>query len=414
MAKKITIKLIELTYFLSICLPIYSANKIGSYIKIFGNFNVIHLLLLVSLFLIVLNKTIAGISKITKFDGLVLLYIVFSFIMAGVGILSKYDNVFVELVWYVVPALFYFLIKYLSENGLSILDFMDLTYIAMFGNCIFNLVMYLTKDSSLWGYRSFLGTKYGGNYYTVLCLTFSYGIHLLYNKERRIQPILVILNSALTIWCLIVAQSRSLMILALIPGLVVLFLSFKDHNSKRGKMAKFVLIIVAIGLSIIGVQQLMSSDLAMANRLAVMSLFSEEDTFMVRVYSFWYNLKLLFSNILGRGLGYPLYFYGKSGIKLNEVIFLDNTFITEAVRGGFIILVILLYAILKPLRSLKKKFRYTGDTIYLTIFVAYAVFVLNSTMMTAQSIHGFAVSVAMWSFISVCVNENKNDRIQGE
>lgn len=400
----IILRIIELTYFISIFLPIYNSNNIGSYIKLIGNFNIIHLLLLVSLVLVFLVK------RNLKFpipDFLVIMYIMISFLMGFWGLMQGYDDAFIELVWYVIPALFYFIIKYWTDHGLGIRRFLDITYYAMFGNCIFNLVMFLTQSWEFWGFRAYLGTKIGGNYYTVLSVTLPYGFYLLYNKNRRIHPVILTLSTVLSIWCLIMAQSRALLILAVVPCVVLLFQSFNNKYG-RGTIRKIIFIFVFIIAGYFLIKNLLSNDSGMGARLASMQIFSDEDTFTIRVYSFIYNFKVFLENIFGRGLGYPLYFYNNLGIRTSSVVYLDNTYMTEAVRGGVFLLIILVWAFLQPLKKLSKLYKATRDKIYFCTLMAYIVFLVNATIMTSQTIHGTAVSIFIWSFISVCINDNSS------
>lgn len=398
--KKQCVFLTKAAYFLSIFLPLYSSNNIASYIKIFGGFNIIHLLLVICLLL----TSYFSKNFISRTDLLVVGYILLACGMYLAGAIKGYENTFVELMWYVIPALFYFIVKFGVRNGLNLLTFMDITYYAMFGNCIFNFIMFLTRNWPFWGFKSFLGTKIGGNYYTVLCLTLSYGIYSLYTKRNRIPVLVVVLDTVLSLWCLIVAQSRSLLFFGLIPICIMLFWGLVDRKSNQnriGRIVAFLLIIIVAGIF---VNKFLNGSSEMLGRLATMSIRSEDDTFMIRIHTFIGNLKVFAENIFGRGFGYPLYYYSSMGNQTHEVYYLDNTFLTQAVRGGIVFVGLHIWILYKTFNKFFKHWKESKDGIVLTIILCFAVFLLNATMMTAQSIHGFAVSVAEWSLISVVLN----------
>lgn len=393
-------------YFLAISLPLHSSNRISSYITIPGTWiNIFHLTLPFILMMVILKniKRIELTFAINSF--FVIIYLVSAIVFTFIGYKQGYDNYLSEFLWYFIPAIFYFAIRYISMRGFSLIDLMDLTFYAMFINCIINLIMFSTKNLEIWGLVNYLGNRFGGNYYTVLIMTFTYGIYMLYNKEYKINKILIISNCFVSIYCLMLAQSRATLVLCLFPSVLLLFTSLNNRYSKRSYIGRFFLTGLILITSIYLFYLFIEGESEIANRFVSMSIYSKDDTMMIRIVTFVKNIVVFFNNPLGHGLGYPLYFYNGYGSKIEEVAFLDNTFATIAIRGGIFMVIPYVYLIIL---SLKKMWKYYSDTKYqnyLNLIIMFMCFLIASTIMTGQTIHGFAVSVFFWAFISCSLND---------
>lgn len=402
---KRTTKLIFITYFISIFLPIYSNNNIGNYIKIVGNLNIIHLLLMISLCLTFYSMGL----RFNKVDLFVLLYIIIAFVMYLIGVIKKYPNTLIELTWYVIPALFYYIMKYWTLHGLTIYTFMDITYYAMFGNCLINLLMFFTRSWSFWGVSTYLGTKLGGNYYTLICITFTYGIYILFNGSKRIKSHIIIISSFLDLWCLISAQSRTILLMSIFPLIGIFIFGLRDKANHRNKNNRILLLLGILTILLFSIWVFLQGNSEIMQRLRIMSFTSEDDTFSIRLNTLIHNFTYIFiPQLFGRGFGYPLHFYNSNGYPTTEVFYLDNTYMTEAIRGGIVFVGLFIYMVILPFKMLKKKYNKTKDGCYIIILLCYISYLVSATIMSGQTIHGFAVSIFLWSFISVCFYDNKS------
>ncbi len=403
----ITEKLILFTFFLALFLPLHSTNLILSYIQVLGKINILHILILLC-FMLIIKPVIIRMNKI---DLLVLSYLALDFIMLFVGLLKGYATALSDCSYFLFPALFYFLFKFIFIQGYDIYKFLDISYYALTGNCLFNIFI-ITTRLPVFGYTTLGGTKWGGGFYSCLVITISYGVFLLYHNINRIPRCIIIAETIIGIILVVLANSRTLLMMVIVPIVMVPFLTFNNVNTHRLRNNRVFFFIVILLMFFSVLFLIISGSSPVAERMRNISILGRDDTFMTRIYSFIYSIRDFFKAPWGTGMGASLSFYNSNGRFVEYVPFLDNFFINAAIKGGILFLSILIFMIYKTYKSLKEKKRETKDSLYTLLLFSFTCFLIQTTLMSSQALHNYAASICLWACISAYINMTDNNNME--
>ena len=117
-----------------------------------------------------------------------------------------------------------------------------------------------------------------------------------------------------------------------------------------------------------------------------------------------YNIKLLLKQPFGAGLGALFPFYNGAGVLIGFSNTIDNSYLTIAEKMGVITGIIYIYVIIiKPIWYFLKN---NKNKVYLGCLVAYSLFLINSSFLTAQTINGIGVSSITWILIAFIRSNN--------
>lgn len=386
-------------YFIMIALPLHASNSLLSYLSITGSVSIFHILI-GALWIIVVAENFSHRLKPSSF-----LYMLFlaSFIYVMIrGFLDSrhvFNNVIGDGVMYFLS------IAILGILGSDIIKLRSLdelfcmTFRAMTVNLFLNTLMYATSFLSFWGVTAFNGGRLGGGYYSLLVVTVVYGLYdYLYVHKIKIWHLM--LHIGLAVFCSILAQSRTHVILTVI-GCAVLVLLKK--NSKRA--FKRAAVILCVGF--VGVMLFLNSDNPLVERILRMDITSNTETTASRVITWKYYWNLIKDDPWGTGFGEIVYFINPSMTiaKATATYYIDNAIALVLHKGGWVFGFVYLYYVLKALVLLVKNFfADSNKTFVLMSVMLFAMLIFSIFVMTSQVIHTYATNVFMWTWIGTIVN----------
>lgn len=394
-----------LSGFLLIALPLYSTNKILDYIKVIGSVNIFHVFLVVALFLIVLKSSKGLIVSKRSIPVLILLvFTILNFIRGwSYGFSSEY--LLRDLNLYILPIMIYYAFAYVFRKRLeiSLIDVVDFLLIAQGVCTAFNIIIYLTRSLSFWGVSFFAGGRFGGNYQTLSILTIGYATYLLITGQKRMNRVFLWLYIILVFISDILAQSRMLMLLSVMSVAITIFINRKNDNNKTSKKRLLVLFICVV-LGILLIVLLLNSNTDIARRLTGFNNLGEDASFLVRMKTLSENMKLMINNPFGLGLGYAFRAYDASGALWGDVTtnFIDYAYLTVGLKQGIFVGFLYIWVTLYPIAKIKKSLTQAHSKIYDTILWGYILLLIQSVLLSAQSLIGLSASTAIWILFTFC------------
>lgn len=283
-------------------------------------------------------------------------------------------------------------------------DLLLFVFHAMTVNLFINCLMYFTRGFSFWGLTSFNGERYGGGYYTVLIASVVYGFYD-FMSEKRIHAGEFYFHVAMALYCSILAQSRTHVLLCFLGCILVLGLRPGKLNLKY-LMRFFIVVIVAF----VGLIVFLSSDNALVERILSMDIGSETETTASRVYTWIYYWRKICDNPIGSGFGEIIYFINPSLTiaKDTATYYVDNAFACALYKGGFFYGVLYFVPIFATIYKLVKGWKDTKASNYLMYAVIYTMFILATTVLTSQIIHTYAPNIFAWVFAGCVLNKDFN------
>lgn len=403
--------MIAVLYFIAIALPIYGSNNLESYISVpYLKINIIQLLSVVLIVFYIFYER--GRIKYSRESQSMLIIVAIYFVVClaffTLGIVKGYSYAMTMIKWFIFPLMFFLLFFILCKKGFTLNDFLKLTFYAETVVLVLTVVMYMTREWSFWGIHYFLGNRFGGNYLNVTIITFAYGFYSLYFRKKYINKLVLIIHFTAGVYCLILAQSRTSLILVFVPIIFTIVVGLLMSRNATRFVFGVIVLVAAIIIGWYFFDNLMQSNMDITNRLSRENWFGEGDTFMVRVYTFSYEFNQFLHNPFGLGFGVPFKqftSYGRLDMEY-QGYYCDNAFISLAVYGGIIMVVLyalIYYKTFKGMYLTKKK---TNDPLYYYMGFAFLTFIVCSAIISASVIHGFGLAIFFWSFISVVSFEN--------
>lgn len=388
--------------FIMMALPLHASNKILKYLSISGMISIFHLALVLLIILGWYGARV-GIIKINKRSGLILLFVI-AFIWAMVtGVIRNNElrNVIGDSSMYLLAFAVFCLVSSPKTKALSLQDFLYLTYKAITISCVLSLIMYITRSWSFWGMQSFNGGRYFGGYLSLLAVTIPYAVYD-YFYIKKIKIVHLIFHIGVALFCIMLAQSRTVVFSITIGVLAVLI--FGHKNLSLNSIAKFLGIIV-IGL--ITVVILINSDSALMDRLLSTDLDNTSETTYARLYLYRYYVPSIFHQIMGFGFGGKMYFMTPqlNIIEETETYTVDSAILTAGYKGGILLLLIFLLACILPVLFSLSRYKKTKDIFYFCFGIWFMLLVFATVLITGQIIHTFAVLTFFWSVVGICLKE---------
>lgn len=396
--RKLTIKkssIYWISFVLAFSLPLYSTNNIGKFMT-----NPVYIITAITGVVVVVLKrgNLRAVGK-TKINLWILLYFFGVFVAAFEGYLNQKD-ISIFLVWYIMPVFAFWIVKYIFSMGYSLFQFMNFIYYCGLVSSVITFVMILTQNLPFWGITAYLGSRIGGSYESLFLFSVPYGIYLLFMGKGRIPRVIILIGTTMALFDVIYAQSRGLFLLLVISIILVILWG---GNRKEGrnisktmftlKFITIVTVVVAFGVFVNG-----NSDLSV--RLTSTSLLSQNDTWLIRVFTYIDNFNKFIQQPFGYGFGSEMNFMTGTNTVLEKVYYyIDNTYLTMGVHGGIFLMVpyivIIWLSIKKAINGVKK------SSIMRIILYSFVLILFNCTFLSSQSIHEISVATALWVIIGL-------------
>lgn len=401
---KNTNKCFWLTYFLILSLPI-SKNNIINYITIeIGGIGINIFQILVSIIFIITiikrNKEIRSLfSSLVSISFLLLCILYFIYFIIGVN--NKNEKALSDLVMYVFQMLIFYCTFKLVNKKDDIYKLLNITFYGLTISCSLSLLMLITNKLKIWGI-TYDGGRYGGNFITMLIITISYIVILLYNKDNRINKLTIVYSLIISILSIMLSQNRTNPILLIISCILILLININSNHNFNYKdiFRKLSIIIFMISILSIILIILFNSEIGFVERFKNITSISEDVNMKTRVNTNNYYIGLIKENPFGSGFGTLMPFVDSEGIfRYNNSLNIDNTYINIARKAGIVTVIIYIYMILSPIIGLIKIYRIKKDNIYISAIIFYFMLIIASSVFTSQSIHSYAVSTFIWVFI---------------
>lgn len=417
--KDMCARLILLSAYLLIGLPLYSSNKFLDYIKIIGSINMFHIFLGLAVIYIVLSalRSKNGL-KIRKPDIFVIIFTIIVIIQVVVGLEKKYNVTMLlrDCNYYILPIMVYISFRWLFEkyriDTYILLNF--ILYAQSF--CVFlNLIMYITRSWSFWGISSYANGRYGGSYMGAFIFISGYATYLLINHINIISRKYLYIYLVVGFIGILLGQSRSLLFFSICSIALSLIIS----TWEKGKLRKNRFIVVFLCLIVGSLMFLvfLNSDAQIVNRLSSFSNIQSDSSFLIRVGIFTRNISLTKQKPFGLGLGYEFSIYDSAGNRWGDVTttFVDCSYLTIGVKLGVIAMVLYFILTVIPIIILRKSYQKKVDKIFTCICISYLLCLINSTLLSAQSLNAYALSTIIWILIAYVVTyrintENMNNK----
>lgn len=399
------------TYFLLIALPLHGSNRLMSDLTVYANLTVFHGFLACILLHSFVRKGRAAFRF--RMDAVGWIYLLYFGLLAG-SVLNGFlkgnslRDVTTDIAPFALQILLFLCLQLDEVKRKSPVELIVLTSKALAVNCVFNLVMYATKDWALWGLESFNEGRYGGNYYTLLIVAVPFAFFSLYNRRNYLKPgVVAVLVAAGALGSLLLT-SRTHVAFALAGCLAVCLTGFweRDANLRRAK----IMINLAMGILLAGlVVATQTSDLALFERFRMTNLLGSSDTGSSRIAIAGHYLPILLNHPEGLGFGTIMPTVDPIvGVVHNNPLryYVDNALITMSYKAGIIATTLYLMILLTPLIMFRKAFRLDKAMKY-SLYTFYALLLIASVVLTSQSIHAVAVSAFL---AALCGLDRKDAR----
>lgn len=391
-------------YFWMIALPLHASNKILTYLSITGKISVFHIALaLICIYLLLLNIR-NSIRHLTKQKFIIIAMGIGLLVSTMIGFKDRshiFNNVIGDAVMYYMSYAILLITtsKYFEIKSLAWI--LRTTFNALTINLIINVVMYFTRSWSFWGVYTYNGGRFGGGYLSLLVASVIYGVYD-YLYEKRIKTLHLILHIGMALFCSILAQSRTHVILCFI-GCLVLFIPLQKKVAK----AYFVRVAVIAIIGIIGVAVLLNGNSELIQRILNMDVTSNTETTASRVITWTYYWRLIKQTPLGTGFGEILYFINPSMTRAmaTATYYVDNAVAVVLYKGGWFLGVIYFLMIVTTPIRLMKNWRQTKDALYIVYAMVFTMLILSTMVLTSQVIHTYAINVFIWTTIGNVYNK---------
>ena len=392
-------------YFWMIALPLHASNKILTYLSVTGKISVFHIALaLICVYLLLLNIQ-NGIRHLTKQKIIIIAMGVGLLVSTVIGFKDRshiFNNVIGDAVMYYMS---YAILLITTSRYFEIKSpkwILRTTFNALTINLIINVVMYFTKSWSFWGIYSYNGGRFGGGYLSLLVASVIYGIYD-YLYEKSIKTPHLILHIGLALFCSMLAQSRTHVILCFI-GCLVLFIPLQKRMSK----SYFIRVAVIAVIGVVGVAALLNGNSELIQRILNMDVTSDTETTASRVITWTYYWRLIKQTPLGTGFGEILYFINPSMTRAmaTATYYVDNAVAVVLYKGGWFFGVIYFLMVVTTPIGLVRRWRQTKDALYVVYAMVFTMLILSTMILTSQVIHTYAINVFIWTTIGNVYNKD--------
>lgn len=385
-------------YFWMIALPLHASNKILTYLSVTGKISVFHIaFILICIYLLLLNVR-NGIRHLSKQNILIIAMGIGLLVSTVIGVRDGshiFNNVIGDAVMYYMS---YAILLITTSRYFEVKSpkwILRTTFNALTINLIINVVMYFTRSWSFWGVYSYNGGRFGGGYLSLLVASVIYGVYdYLYEKSIKIPHL--ILHIGLALFCSMLAQSRTHVILCFI-GCLVLFIPLQKKMSKT----YFVRVVFIAIIGIVGVAMLLKGNSELIQRILNMDMNSDSETTASRMITWTYYWKLIKQMPMGTGFGEILYFINPSMTRAmsTATYYVDNAVAVVLYKGGWFFGAIYFLMVLNAPIGLIKNWRQTKNPLYAVYAMVFTMLILSTMILTSQVIHTYAINAFVWTTI---------------
>lgn len=221
-------------YFLMVALPLHASNKILTYLSVTGKVSIFHIvlcLMLIWIFSAKVSKKGFVIYRRNIMLGLFSLSMIVTFFIGMRDAHHIFNNVIGDGIMYFLSIAIVWIVRSDSFEDVAVDWFLTYTFKALTVNLVINVIMYTTQGLSFWGLQSYNGGRFGGGYLSLLVVTVIYGVYD-YLYKKCIPTKWLILHIALAVFCSVLSQSRTHVILSFVGCLMLLY-QWANQYQKR-------------------------------------------------------------------------------------------------------------------------------------------------------------------------------------
>lgn len=364
--------------------------------------------LLVLLFLLVIINFKKINLDISSYFIVWILSIIFIYYLVG----YYNNNIFLKVdikIYANLILLYYVAVKIINTSDrmrkvLKYFSFFTLIY------CLWAIYIYLFQQDSLiniygdrlyswWGRRIYFTNN------SLLIISIFLSLYYLYKEKWKFYNTLVVILGTFVV---VISQTQTLILIIIFNFFFVfcitIFYKFKEYKMK---LSHIIIGIFSVLVFSIVISYILMSDYQFNSTLVldIIGRFSTEaQSLDVREISNEMALKDIYENPLGYGLGKELTLYDTQGAPVDQGLFIDNAFITLAVKMGVIGFLLLASIVLKLSGNLIRLYAYSKDIFYLLFIGVYATFVIIIAVMNAQIIYSPPVSATFIIIYAVMKN----------
>ena len=219
---------------------------------------------------------------------------------------------------------------------------------------------------------------------------------------RRIKPSVFAVHIGLAVFCSVLAQSRTHIILSVIGCLFILLLRVKKLN-----VITFWRILFVIGIGIVAMILFFNSGNPLAERLLSMDIASDTETTASRVWQWMYNIEKIKQSFMGYGFGSRMYFLSSATTLVTNSVsyYVDNAILTVLYKGGWLYGIVYLSYVVRTALKLWTTYRKKRDNESLIALMIFAMLILALMIMSCQITHTYATNAVMWTFIGLVIRQ---------
>ena len=401
MTKKIGINwLFWKLYFLMIALPLHASNKILTYLSVTGKVSIFHIIIALMLPWLCCEKLAAGRMVIYKrniMPGLLSLSMIIAFIIGIRDSSHVFNNAIGDGIMYFLSIAIVWIVRSDRFKPVDINWFLNYTFKALTINLIINTVMYATQGFSFWGLQSYNGGRFGGGYLSLLVVTVIYTVYD-YLYVKSIPTPWLIVHIALAVFCSVLSQSRTHVILSFV-GCLLLFVPMEKSLSKK----YFFRILVIAVVGVVGIVALLNGNSVLIQRILNMDVTSDTETTASRVITWTYYWRLIRNSPLGTGFGEIMYFINPSMTiaKATATYYVDNAVAVVLYKCGWLGGILYFgFVLVTPIRMFLT-WRKTHKKEFLLFTMIFTMLIFSVMILTSQVIHTYAVNVFIWTTIAL-------------
>ena len=395
-------------YFLMVALPLHASNKILTYLSVTGKVSIFHIVLFLMLIWIFSDKISKNGFVIYRRNiilGLFSLSMIATFFVGMRDAHHIFNNVIGDGIMYFLSIAIVWIVRSDSFEDVAVDWFLTYTFKALTVNLVINVIMYATQGLSFWGLQSYNGGRFGGGYLSLLVVTVIYGVHD-YLYKKSIPTKWLILHIVLAVFCSVLSQSRTHVILSFV-GCLMLFIPMGKSISK----AYFFRILIITLVGTVGIVALLNGNSELVQRILNMDVTSDTETTASRIITWTYYWRLIKKTPWGTGFGEILYFINPSMTiaKATATYYVDNAVAVVLYKCGWIGGALYLgYVLVTPIRMLSV-WKSTHKKEFLLFAVIFLMLILSIMILTSQVIHTYAVNVFIWTTIALTYKWSKTE-----
>lgn len=348
--------------------------------------------------------------KMKKLDLSIILFLVYSFLNTLVSENNIRDKIMDLRVFCFWSVLYYIVNSYYKKSSFE--KFLKLLTDSVILSSVVIMAIYFIKTQDIQLLLDWEG-RYGNAFQTLYIITIPTCMYYINNKLDNIkEKLFYAVGMSIMVFLMSINGSRSITLgvicITLFIMFVILLESFKSLNYKKFILNISFLIISTISFIVLAKYLISHNTLIFTRLLDIFNGTNSNINLDTREITNMNVENLLKDNLLGYGIGSPMYMINQLGEIYSERAFIDNAFLSLAYKYGIIFIImfsgIILLHILKGIYSIVVY----KSNMFITLNLI--VIMVLGAILTSQIITNFSVAITFFALL-LYISDKKSKRI---